>query len=130
MFSVGVRRPWACAHRMALENGDMCFPTYRQQGLLIAQDFPIVDMMCQIFSNSKDKLGGRSLPFFYSEREAGFFSISGNLGTQFMQSVGWAMASAIKGDTRIASGWIGDGSTAESDFSRRSGFPRRYTNHR
>jgi 2-oxoisovalerate dehydrogenase E1 component alpha subunit len=26
------------------------------------------------------------------------------------------MASAIKGDTRIASGWIGDGSTAEADF--------------
>ena len=26
------------------------------------------------------------------------------------------MASAIKGDTRIASAWIGDGATAESDF--------------
>ena len=38
----------ACAHRMALENGDMCFPTYRQQGLLIAQDFPIVDMMLSL----------------------------------------------------------------------------------
>jgi len=106
----------ACGQRMALEKGDMCFPTYRQQGLLIAQDFPIVDMMCQIFSNAKDKLGGRSLPFFYSERDYGFFSISGNLGTQFMQAVGWAMASAIKGDTRIASGWIGDGATAENDF--------------
>ena len=32
------------------------------------------------------------------------------------QAVGWAMASAIKGDTKIASAWIGDGSTAESDF--------------
>tara|TARA_R110000822_G_scaffold4113_8_gene17732 strand:- start:22582 stop:23820 length:1239 start_codon:yes stop_codon:yes gene_type:complete len=106
----------SCAHQMALEKGDMCFPTYRQQGLLIAQDFPIVDMMCQIFSNAKDKLGGRSLPFFYSERDYGFFSISGNLGTQFIQSVGWAMASAIKGDDRIASGWIGDGASAESDF--------------
>ena len=106
----------ACAQRAVLEKGDMCFPTYRQQGLLIAQDFPIADMICQIYSNAKDKLGGRSLPFFYSEKEHGFFSISGNLGTQFMQAVGWAMASAIKSDTRIASGWIGDGSTAESDF--------------
>ena len=106
----------ACAQRLALKKGDMCFPTYRQQGLLIAQDFPVVDMICQIYSNSKDKLGGRSLPFFYSERDYGFFSISGNLGTQFMQAVGWAMASAIKGDTRIASGWIGDGASAEGDF--------------
>src|SRR5690606_23582713 len=28
----------------------------------------------------------------------------------------WAMASAIKGDTRIASAWIGDGATAAADF--------------
>jgi len=52
----------------------------------------------------------------YSSREAGFFSISGNLGTQFSQAVGWAMASAYKADHRIAAGWIGDGATAEPDF--------------
>ena len=40
----------------------------------------------------------------YSSRRHGFFSISGNLGTQYIQAVGWAMASAIKGDTRIAVG--------------------------
>jgi 2-oxoisovalerate dehydrogenase E1 component alpha subunit len=53
----------------------------------------------------------------YSVRKAGFFTISGNLATQFVQAVGWGMASAIKGDTKIASGWIGDGATAESDFN-------------
>ena len=52
----------------------------------------------------------------YSVRDYGFFSISGNLATQFVQAVGWGMASAIKGDTKIASAWIGDGATAESDF--------------
>ena len=52
----------------------------------------------------------------YSYKRAGFFTISGNLATQYIQAVGWAMASAIKNDTRIASAWIGDGATAESDF--------------
>jgi 2-oxoisovalerate dehydrogenase E1 component alpha subunit len=52
----------------------------------------------------------------YSVKKAGFFSISGNLATQYIQAVGWAMASAIKGDTKIASAWIGDGATAEADF--------------
>ena len=52
----------------------------------------------------------------YSDKAYGFFSISGNLGTQFPQAVGWAMAAAIKGDSRIAMGWIGDGATAEGDF--------------
>jgi 2-oxoisovalerate dehydrogenase E1 component subunit alpha len=106
----------ACAFQKALEEGDMNFPTYRQQGLLIASGYPLVDMMCQIYSNSNDPMKGRQLPVMYSSKKHGFFSISGNLGTQYPQAVGWAMASAIKGDTRIAAGWIGDGSTAESDF--------------
>lgn len=106
----------ACAFQQALEKGDMNFPTYRQQGLLISSGYPILDMMNQIYSNSQDPLRGRQLPIMYSSKEYGFFSISGNLATQFVQAVGWAMASAIKGDTKIATGWIGDGSTAESDF--------------
>jgi 2-oxoisovalerate dehydrogenase E1 component alpha subunit len=107
----------ATAHAMALSSGDMCFPTYRQQGLLLARDdVPVVEMMCQAMSNECDPLKGRQLPVLHSYKRAGFFSVSGNLATQFIQAVGWAMASAIKGDTRIASGWIGDGATAESDF--------------
>ncbi|MFT5449893.1 MAG: 2-oxoisovalerate dehydrogenase E1 component alpha subunit [Gammaproteobacteria bacterium] len=106
----------ACAFQTALSPGDMNFPTYRQAGLLIAGDYPLVDMMNQIFSNESDPLKGRQLPVMYSSRRHGFFSISGNLATQFVQAVGWAMASAIKNDTKIATAWIGDGSTAESDF--------------
>ena len=106
----------SCAFRIALGPDDMNFPTYRQAGLLIAHDYPLVDMMCQIYSNANDPMKGRQLPVFYSSKKHGFFTISGNLATQFVQAVGWAMASAIKGDSRIAAAWIGDGSTAESDF--------------
>ncbi|WP_108665297.1 thiamine pyrophosphate-dependent enzyme [Euzebya rosea] len=106
----------ACASRMVQADGDMNFPTYRQQGLLIADDYPLVDMMCQIYSNERDPVRGRQLPVMYSSKAQGFFTISGNLATQFSQAVGWAMASAIKGDTKVAAGWIGDGSTAEGDF--------------
>ncbi|MDM9561642.1 3-methyl-2-oxobutanoate dehydrogenase (2-methylpropanoyl-transferring) subunit alpha [Bordetella petrii] len=104
------------AHALALEPGDMCFPTYRQQSILLTRDVSLVEMMCQLMSNERDPLKGRQLPVMYSKREAGFFTISGNLATQFIQAVGWGMASAIKGDTRIASAWIGDGATAEADF--------------
>jgi 2-oxoisovalerate dehydrogenase E1 component alpha subunit len=107
----------ATAHALAIQPGDMCFPTYRQQGLLLARDdIPMVELMCQLMSNARDPMRGRQLPVMYSYKRAGFFSISGNLATQFIQAVGWGMASAIKGDTKIASAWIGDGSTAEADF--------------
>ena len=107
----------ACAHALALCDGDMCFPTYRQQGLLLArEDVNLVEMICQLYSNQRDPLKGRQLPVMYSSKKQGFFSISGNLATQVIQAVGWAMASAIKGDTKVASSWIGDGATAEADF--------------
>jgi 2-oxoisovalerate dehydrogenase E1 component alpha subunit len=106
----------SCAFRKALSKGDMNFPTYRQAGLLIADGYPLVTMMNQIFSNEADPLHGRQLPVMHSSKAHGFFTISGNLATQFVQAVGWAMASAIKNDTKIAAAWIGDGSTAESDF--------------
>ncbi|NTZ41535.1 3-methyl-2-oxobutanoate dehydrogenase (2-methylpropanoyl-transferring) subunit alpha [Altererythrobacter sp. SALINAS58] len=101
---------------MALASDDMVFPSYRQQGILIARGYPLTEMINQIYSNSADKLKGRQLPIMYSSREKSFFSISGNLATQTPQAVGWAMASAIKGDSRIAATWVGEGSTAEGDF--------------
>ncbi len=116
----------SCAFRQALEPGDMNFPTYRQAGLLIAGDYPMVDMMNEIFSNEADPLKGRQLPVLYSAKDHGFFSVSGNLATQFIQAVGWAMASAISHDTKIAAGWIGDGSTAESDFHAALAFASTY----
>ncbi|TPG20955.1 3-methyl-2-oxobutanoate dehydrogenase (2-methylpropanoyl-transferring) subunit alpha [Sphingomonas koreensis] len=106
----------AVAAAYALDRDDMCFPSYRQQGLLIARDWDMVDMMNQIYSNKGDRLQGKQLPIMYSTKSGSFFSISGNLATQYPQAVGWAMASAAKGDTRIAATWCGEGSTAEGDF--------------
>lgn len=106
----------AIAQAYALDPDDMLFPSYRQQGLLVARGHSLVEMMCQIFNNTRDRLKGRQLPIMYSVREKNFFSISGNLGTQYPQAVGWAMASAMKGDTRIAASWVGEGTTAEADF--------------
>jgi 2-oxoisovalerate dehydrogenase E1 component alpha subunit len=100
----------------ALDFEDMIFPSYRQQGCLIARDYPILEMVNQIYSNRADRLKGRQLPILYSARSANFFTISGNLATQLPQATGFAMASAIKGDSRIAAGWVGEGSTAEGDF--------------
>ncbi|HEX3990008.1 MAG TPA: thiamine pyrophosphate-dependent enzyme, partial [Acetobacteraceae bacterium] len=97
----------SCAFRKALLPGDMNFPTYRQAGLLIAGGHSLVEMMSQIYSNELDPLKGRQMPVLYSFKADGFFSVSGNLATQFIQAVGWAMASAITNDTKVAAGWIG-----------------------
>ena len=101
---------------MALETGDMLFPGYRNQGLFILRNTSIVDMMCQCLSNTRDMCKGRQMPIMYHNKKGKLFSISGNLATQYPQAVGWAMASAIKGEDHISASWVGDGSTAEADF--------------
>lgn len=101
---------------MALDSGDMLFPSYRNQGLFIARHMPLVDLMCQLLSNSRDMCRGRQLPVMYHSKARNIFTISGNLATQFPQAVGWAMAAAIKGESHIAASWLGEGSTAEADF--------------
>ena len=104
------------AQCMAMRPTDMLFPSYRNQGLQIVRGQKLVDLMCQLLSNSRDMCKGRQLPVMYHSVEGNLFSISGNLATQFPQAVGWAMASAIKGEDHIAASWLGDGSTAEADF--------------
>ncbi len=104
------------AQGMALRPGDMCFPSYRNQGLYMYRGVKLVDMMCQCLSNTQDMCQGRQLPIMYQSKSGNVFSISGNLGTQYPHAVGWAMASAIKGEDHIAASWVGDGTTAEADF--------------
>lgn len=107
---------FAVAQSMVLERGDMCFPTYRVLGWLMARDYPLTDLVNQIFSNAKDPLKGRQLPILYSARDYGFYSLSGNVGSRFGHAVGWAMASAYKNDDKVALAYIGEGTTAEGDF--------------
>ncbi len=101
---------------MALKDGDMLFPSYRNQGLYILRGLKLLDMMCQCLSNTRDMCKGRQMPIMYHYAKGRVFSISGNLATQYPHAVGWAMAAAIKGEDNIAASWVGDGSTAEADF--------------
>jgi len=104
------------AQCMALRPADMLFPSYRNQGLQITRGIALVDLMCQLLSNTRDMCKGRQLPVMYHSKAGNIFSISGNLATQFPQAVGWAMAAAIKGEDHVAASWIGEGSSAEADF--------------
>jgi 2-oxoisovalerate dehydrogenase E1 component alpha subunit len=105
----------AVAAGMALDPNDMLFPSYRVQGLPLLRGVGTVDLMCQLLSNTRDMCKGRQLPVMYHSAAKRLFSISGNLATQVPQAVGWAMASAIKGEDLLAATWTGEGSSAEAD---------------
>jgi 2-oxoisovalerate dehydrogenase E1 component alpha subunit len=62
----------ACAHALALSEGDMCFPTYRQQGLLLArEDNNMVDMICQLIQQLARPDEGAPVASHVLQQEAG-----------------------------------------------------------
>jgi len=104
------------AQSQALVPGDMCFPTYRMASFLMERGYPLDRLFNQNFANAADPLQGRQLPILYSARDYGFYSLGGNVGSRIGHGVGWAMASAYKGEPFIALADIGEGATAEGDF--------------
>ena len=115
------------AQALAARTSDMIFPTYRCLPALLQRGQDMKTLMCQCLSNSGDTMTkGRQMPVFYSTKEYGFFTISGNLGTQTIQAVGWAMANSYKGSDDIAIAYTGEGATAESDFYHTLNFASTY----
>ena len=64
----------SCAFRKALRAGRHELPDLPAGGPADRRGYPMVDMMCQIYSNERDPLKGRQLPVMYSSKEHGFFS--------------------------------------------------------
>ena len=96
-----------------------CFRRIATRACYFVRGRPLVDLMCQLLSNTRDMCKGRQLPVMYHWRDGNIFSISGNLATQFPQAVGWAMAAAIKGEDAHR------GELAGRGLERRGGFPPR-----
>ena len=94
---------------MALRPDDMCFPTYRQQGLLIARGYPLVEMVNQVYSNAHDPLKGRQLPVPLFEPGARLLHDLGQSRHPVQPGGGLGHGLGLKGDTRIAAAWIGEG---------------------
>jgi 2-oxoisovalerate dehydrogenase E1 component alpha subunit len=64
---------------------------------------------------------GRQLPIMYST-EGRLLHRLGQSRHPYPQAVGWAMASAYKGDDKIAAAWIGDGSHGGRRLPQRAHF--------
>ena len=100
----------------ALKDDDWIFPALRQGGALLHRGFPLRRYFGHLFGNAESVELGRSMPCHYSDRTYGFVSWSSSMATQLPHAVGMAYGAKLKGDKRIAIGYMGDGATSEGDF--------------
>jgi 2-oxoisovalerate dehydrogenase E1 component alpha subunit len=100
----------------ALEKEDWVYPSYRDPGVALVRGVPVVDLVHELFGNSKDQTLGRQMPVHYSLKKVNLVSISSPIATQIVQATGTAMAMKIRRKREVALTFFGDGATSANDF--------------
>jgi len=101
----------------ALGPDDVLFLQYRELGVLLAQGYPIEEVINQCFSTTLDPGKGRQMPIHYtSKQRPSVPTISSPLTTQVPHAAGAGFAMARRGEDRVAVAFFGDGAASEGDF--------------
>lgn len=100
----------------ALDDKDVIFSQYREQGVLMWRGFSWDEFMSQMFANKKDYAKGRNMPIHYMSERCHVHPISSPLGTQLPHAVGAAYALKREGEGRVAVCYFGEGAASEGDF--------------
>ena len=100
----------------AIEKDDWVFPALREAGVALLRGFPVSRFFAHMFGNAHDVLKGRMQPMHFADRSVNQVSWGSCIATQLPHAVGAAYAMKLRGDGRVALGYLGDGATSEHDF--------------
>ncbi|WP_440990764.1 pyruvate dehydrogenase (acetyl-transferring) E1 component subunit alpha [Haloarchaeobius baliensis] len=91
----------------ALDDEDWLFPSYRENGAMLARGAPMA-------ANLEYWMGSESGNASLADRNV--FPVANPIATQVPHAVGHGWASRLDGDTRVSLVHFGDGATSEGDF--------------
>ena len=100
----------------ALDDRDVIFAQYREQGILAYRGFTFEQFCNQCCSNALDPAKGRQMPIHYGSVELNHHTISSPLATQLPHAVGAAYALKLEQQDSVAICFFGDGAASEGDF--------------
>lgn len=99
-----------------IEDHDLVYPQYREQGALIYRGYTIKEMANQLKGNHYDVGKGRQMPVHYGSNKLNYVTVSSPLGTQIPQASGTGYKFRINKENRISLAFFGDGAASEGDF--------------
>ncbi|MGE0712091.1 MAG: thiamine pyrophosphate-dependent dehydrogenase E1 component subunit alpha [Planctomycetota bacterium] len=100
----------------ALAPEDWVFPALRENALMLLRGFPLSRYFAHMFGNAHDVLKGRMQPMHFAGRQVNQVSWSSCIANQLPQATGCAYAMKLRGEAKVAAGYVGDGGTSEPDF--------------
>ena len=98
-------------------NKDWLFPYYRDLATVLTVGVTPEEVFLGTFGKANDPAsGGRQLPVHWGSTRINIPSQSSPTGTQFLQSVGTALASVKQGERNISYVSSGEGTTSQGEF--------------
>ncbi|MEP7124173.1 MAG: thiamine pyrophosphate-dependent dehydrogenase E1 component subunit alpha [Byssovorax sp.] len=100
----------------AMREKDWIFPGYREVGAALLRGLPLQRYLDGMFGNARDPAKGRQMPDHPTFRAGHVAAVSGAVGTQITQAVGFAWAARTKREEIAVLACFGDGATSSNDF--------------
>ena len=107
----------AIAALSLLPGTDWAYPYYRDRGFAIGFGCSLEDLLAVFLARDiQNHSGGRMMPDHFSQVDLRIPCQSSCVGSQFLQAVGTAKSTALRGQKEVVYVSGGDGSTSQGDF--------------
>jgi TPP-dependent pyruvate/acetoin dehydrogenase alpha subunit len=100
----------------ALETDDVIIPTHRPHGHCIAKGVSVTEMLCELFGKTTGSCRGKGGSMHIGDMRQGVMPAIAIVGGNLPIAAGIALSFRMKGESRVAVAFMGDGATNEGTF--------------
>jgi 2-oxoisovalerate dehydrogenase E1 component len=100
----------------ALRDDDWVLPMHRNLGIFTARELDLPRLLRQLLGKDGGLTKGRDRTFHFGQLEKKIVGMISHLGAMLPVANGLALAARLRGETRVAAAFTGDGATSEGDF--------------